>query len=253
MVCIARSAAGQPGAENGNPSLLAAQRALEAAEEEIRKQRAGHEPTLDLVASRSKTSQGSGLVGGQAGFTSIQDSLGLQLNLPLFSGGMVLAKTGEAIAARDKARYEREAALRNARLSARQAWFTWQSGHVRYLSARQQIRAAEMALKGAESAKKRGIKTELDVLKARQQQASARRDSRKALYDMLLSGFKLKAAAGELRGDDLSALDKWFAPGEPTQQAHDTPKETLSKFVFVAPAKAGAQSNQQTGFPPSRE
>lgn len=225
-------------AELGNPSLQAAKCGLKAAEEEISKQRAGHEPTLDLVASRSKTSQGSGLVGGQSGFTSYQDSLGFQLNLPLFSGGMVVAKTGEAIALRNKAQYEHEAALRNARLSTRQAWFTWQAGRERYRSSQQQISAAEQAVKAAEAAKARGIKTLLDVFKARQQEESAKRDNRKALYDMVLSYCKLKAAAGELRGDDLSGLDKWFAAGSP-QQAGGTPSAVLS---------LGRQAMNETGM-----
>ena len=44
-------------AETGNPALRAAQSAFEAAADEVRKQRAQHYPTLDLVASYGKNSQ----------------------------------------------------------------------------------------------------------------------------------------------------------------------------------------------------
>lgn len=234
-------------AERGNPALLAAQYALESAEEEIRKQRAGHEPTLDFVASRSKTSQGSGLVGGQAGFSSSQSSVGFQLNLPLFSGGLVIAKTGEAAALRDKAQHEREAALRSARLSVRQAWFSWQAGYGRYLAAQQQIRAAEAALKGAGSAKALGVKTELDVLKAQQQKEGASRDLRKARYEMIVSHCKLKAAAGELRGDDLSALDKLFGEDGESIPAPDAPDGTASAGEQAGDAANMAGTTETNG------
>lgn len=193
-----------------NPTLLAAQRALEAATDEIHKQQAGHEPTLDFVASHGRTEQGSGLIGGQSGFTTYQDTVGVQLNLPLFAGGGQSAKVREAIALRDKASHDREAALRKVELEVKRTWYTWRAGHARYLSARQGIKATAMALKGAKSEKRHGVKAELDVLKARQQYERAIQDWHKARYDMIVSRIRLKATAGTLAGEDLATLDKWF-------------------------------------------
>lgn len=197
-------------AEAGNPSLLAAQRALEAANEEVRKQRSGHEPTLDLVASYGKTAQGAGITGGQSGFDTRLGTVGLQFNMPLYAGGGQNAKVREALALQEKAVQELEAARRKARLDAKHAWYSWRSSQVRESSARQAAQAAELALKGAQSARARGVKADSDVLQAQQQHAVALRDWRKARYDAIISQVKLKAAGGQLSGDDLLALDQAF-------------------------------------------
>lgn len=195
-------------AETSSPSILAAQRALEAADEEVRKQRAGHEPTLDLVASYGKSAQGAGISGGQNGFESRLNTVGVQFNAPLYAGGGQSAKVREAHAMREKAKYELESAIRTVRSSVKQAWFTWQAGRMQRQSAAQELKHAAFAIKAAESERDRGVKVELDVLRARQQNEAARRDLYKACYDMIASYIKLKAATGQLQGDNLADLGK---------------------------------------------
>jgi outer membrane protein len=113
----------------------------------------------------------------------------------------------EALAMRDRAAQELEAARRNARLSAKQAWFTWCASAVREASAKQTMRSAGLALSGAQSARARGVKADIDVLQAEQQHATALRDWRKARYDAIISQFKLKAACGQLAKEELVTLD----------------------------------------------
>ena len=195
-------------AEASNPTMLAALRAVDAANEEVRKQQAGHEPTLDLVASYGKSAQAAGISGGQPGFDSKQSTVGLQLNMPLYAGGGQNAKVREALALRDKSAQELEAARRNARLVTKQAWFTWRASGVRETSAKQAVQSARLAVNAAQSARARGVKADIDVLQAQQQHAVALRDWRKARYDSIISQLKLKAACGQLSGDELMALDK---------------------------------------------
>lgn len=197
-------------AETSSPSIRAAQRALDAADEEVRKQRAGHEPTVDLVASYGKFAQGAGLSGGQNGFESQINTVGVQLNAPLYAGGGQSAKVREAGAMKEKAKHELESALRNVRSTIKQAWYTWQAGRIRQQSALQGLKRANFAIKAAESERDRGVKVELDVLQARQQSVGALRDLQKARYDMVASYLKLKAATGQLMGNDLAEMDKGF-------------------------------------------
>ncbi|MDH2916888.1 MAG: hypothetical protein PXX77_08440, partial [Gallionella sp.] len=63
------------------------------------------------------------------------------------------------------------------------------------------------------SARARGVKADIDVLQAEQQHATTLRDWRKARYDAIISQLKLKAACGQLSGDELMVLDKSFAYG----------------------------------------
>ncbi|KAF0200245.1 MAG: TolC family type I secretion outer membrane [Gallionellaceae bacterium] len=201
-------------AEEHNPTLLAAQMALYVANEEIRKQRAGHEPTFDLVASYTRSAQDVGISGGQLGFDSRQTAVGLHFNMPLYAGGGQSAKVREALAQCYKAEQELEAARRNARLAAKQAWFTLRVSQVREASGLKSVQSTALALKGEQSARTRGLKANHDVLKAQQQNAVALRDWRKARYDTILSQIKLKAACGQLTSDDLEVLDKALITGQ---------------------------------------
>ncbi len=194
-------------AENDSPTILAARRALDAANQEVSKQRAGHLPTLDMVASYNNAAQGSGLIGGQAGFSNIVNSVGLQLNVPLFSGGEQSAKVSEALAMRDKANYELEATRRNTYLKIRQAWLNWKSSYARVQSGKQSIKSAIIALKSVEAQRAHGLKADLDVLQAQQQRDEVLRDMNKARNDVILNCLKLSAETGQLTGGDLLSME----------------------------------------------
>lgn len=198
------------GADSDNPAIRAALSALEAANAEIRKQRAGHEPTVDIVGSYGKNAQGSGTFGGQGGYDSTTGSIGLQFNLPLYSGGGQSAKVREAVALRAKAQQELESARRNARSQGKQAWYGCLANQSRLLAARQTLQYATLNLQSARSGVATGIKTELDVLKGQQQRYGALRDLARARYESTLNYFRLKASVGQLMDEDLVSLDKWL-------------------------------------------
>jgi outer membrane protein len=196
--------------ETGNPPLRAAREAFEVAGHEVDKQRAGHLPTLDLVATYGKNSQATGGFPGQAGYDIKQNAIGLQLNVPIFSGGTQMAKVDEAVAMKEKARQDMEAARRAARFAAQQAWLGWQGATARAQAGNQGMRAAQAALQVARRGLETGLKTDLDVLLAEQQLAAARRDQRKARYEQIISRLKLKAAAGSAMLKDVMAVDSLF-------------------------------------------
>ena len=218
-------------AESGNPALLAAQQAFEAASEELNKQRAGHEPTLDLVASYGKNSQATGGFPGQAGYDIKQSAIGMQLSVPIFSGGTQSAKVRETVAMREKARQDVEAARRAAQFAAKQAWFNWHGAAARAQAALQGIRSAQAALQAARRGLDSGLKTDLEVLQAEQQLAAARRDLRKARYDQLASHLKLKAAAGRIAAEDVAAVDRLFV-------AADAPAPAPAPVIPPIPERA---------------
>lgn len=195
-------------AESGSPAILAARRALDAANQEVSKQRAGHLPTLDLIASYNNATQGSGLTGGQAGFRSTVNSIGVQLNVPLFSGGEQNAKVNEALAMRDKAGYELEATRRSTHLKIKQAWLTLKSSQARQQSGQQAAKSASIALKSAEAQRANGLKADLDVLQAQQQRDEVLRDWNKARNDAILNYLKLRAETGQLTGRDVSGMER---------------------------------------------
>lgn len=143
----------------------------------------------DLVASRSLSNQSSGITGGGAGFRSSIDSIDIQLNISLYSGGEQNAIIGEAHALRDKSRYELEAA----RLNIKQAWHNWQSAHARQQSGKQTLQSTEFALQAATAQRTHGLKADLDELQAQQQRDEAQRNWHKSRTEIMLDYLKLRA------------------------------------------------------------
>jgi len=198
--------------DTSSPALRAASRAVAAAEEEVSKQRAGHQPTLDMVASYSNTDQNVGNFPGQAGYRIRTFTVGLQLNVPIYSGGTQSAKVAEALALRDKARDDLEAARRQAILNVKTAFLTWRAGLAKARAARIAIASAQRALAVAEHGTERGLKTAADTLAAQQQIAASRRDMHKGRYQQLTSYIKLRATLGDLSTADIDELDQCFVP-----------------------------------------
>jgi outer membrane protein len=181
---------------------------VELAKLDISRSRAGHLPTLDFVALRSRIE----------GLTSSPDAtientqVGLQFTLPLFSGLATNSKIREAVSLKEKARADLETAKRNAAQSARMAFLGVQSG----LSQVRALQAAEIsstsALESNRLGYEVGVRINIDVLNAQQQLFSTRRDLAKARYDTLVNGLRLKAAAGSLAEADLAQLNALLAP-----------------------------------------
>src|SRR6266581_4301556 len=99
---------------------------------------------------------------------------------------------------------------------------TWWLRNAPHVAAVQAVKASIAALKVASTGIAAGLKTELDLLQARQQLEGARRDLNKARYEIITLLVKLKAAAGQLSEDDVQFLDKMFTNRE------EDPEELLA-------------------------
>ncbi|HZW23816.1 TolC family outer membrane protein [Noviherbaspirillum sp.] len=193
-------------AEQNNFGVVGQQLALEIAQREIKRNRAGHYPTVDLVASRSHNNQ-NGSATSPTGSVSDNNAIGVQWSIPLFAGFAVDSRVREAIALEDKARSDLENARRVAAQGARQAFLGVNAGLA-------QVRALEAAEVSSTSALESnrlgyqvGVRINIDVLNAQQQLFSTRRDLSKARYDTIVNGLRLKAAAGTLKEDDLAQVN----------------------------------------------
>ena len=192
------------------------QSALELARRELERQRGGHHPTLDLAAAYSdnrNTSVSGVVVGGGGGSYTRSTTVGLELALPLYQGGLVVSRVREALALRDKARHDLDEARRQARLDARQSFLGVLSGNAQTQALEQALVSSEAQLKSTLLGLEVGVRTRVDVLNAQQQLFTTRRDLAAARYQTLVNGLRLKAAAGSLDADDLAALDALLREG----------------------------------------
>ena len=175
---------------------------------QIDRAKAGHYPTLDLVASYSYINSAGGSV--NLGFTSFstQGLIGLQLAVPIYQGGAIDSQVRQAIALQDKARQDLEFARRTAFTLA-------QTGYTGVVSAVASVKAFEQALLSAESAyqsnvlgQEVGVRTFLDVLTVQQNVYSTRRDVAQAYFNYFIGTLRLKAAIGTLSDGDLEEINR---------------------------------------------
>ena len=193
-------------AESASAPVQVSQALYEIAAREVEKQRAGHYPTLDLVATRGRSSASNSTTLG-FGSDSNSSTIGLQLAIPIFAGGGVVSKDREAVALKEKAAADLENARRTAALNARQAYLGVTSGLA-------QVKAYEAALTSSQSALDSnrlgydvGVRINIDVLNAQSQLFDTRQKLAKARLDTLVALLKLKAAAGSLGEDDVAAIN----------------------------------------------
>ncbi|MBU1482444.1 MAG: TolC family outer membrane protein, partial [Gammaproteobacteria bacterium] len=191
-------------ARQGNFQIAMAQAAYELADQEVARNRGGHLPTVDLVATTGKNYA----TGGQYGaYDARSTTIGVQLNLPLFQGGATQSKWREADANREKAKQDLETARRNVELQTRQAYLGVVNGIAQVQALQQALKSSESLLEASKLGQQVGVRTSLDVLNAQQQLYSTRRDLYQAQYNYLVSQLRLKAAVGTLGEEDLGRVN----------------------------------------------
>jgi outer membrane protein len=192
-------------AQQHSLQLKVAESGEELAEKEVARNRGGHYPTLDLVANYSKNYANGSTFG--VGSTTSTATVGVQLNVPLFQGGMVQSKWREAEDNRQRARDELENARRSVSLQVRQAYLGVVNGIAQVQALQQALKSSETLLASSKLGQQVGVRTNLDVLNAQQQVYSTRRDLYQAEYNYLMSRLRLKSAVGMLTEADLTAVN----------------------------------------------
>ena len=193
-------------AQEQSLTVIAAIYAVDTAREEIKIRQAGHFPTLDLSAGA-----GYNKSGGRFGASKIHTTdVGVQLNVPLFSGGSVSSRVREAVQLLNQQLLSLEQARRSAQSDTRQAYLGVISGISQVKAFKQALVSSETALKATEAGFEVGTRTAVDVVASQQALLQARRDYSQSRYNYVLDTLRLKRAAGILSSDDLKAMDQWF-------------------------------------------
>lgn len=193
-------------AEQGGLTVQLGQMGLEIADREVSKQRSGHLPTLDLVATTGKNSATQSSTVG-SGYDSNSSTVGLQLTIPIFAGGATMSKDREAVALREKALADLDNARRQSALAARQAYLGVSSGLSQVQAYEAAVVSSQSALESNKLGYEVGVRINIDVLNAQSQLYDTRQKLMKARLDTLAAQLKLKAAAGNLGEDDVAAIN----------------------------------------------
>ncbi|MDX1298903.1 MAG: TolC family outer membrane protein [Pseudomonas sp.] len=199
-----------------NLNLQASNYAVEAAEETLRQRKSGHAPTLDAVASYQKGDNDSlGFSNSAATVNRFsgdveQRSIGLQLNIPLYSGGLTSSQVRESYQRLNQSEQLRESLRRQVVQNTRNLHRAVNTDVETVQARKQSIISNQSALEATEIGYQVGTRNIVDVLDAQRQLYSSVRNYNNARYDYILNNLRLKQAAGTLSPDDLSALEQYL-------------------------------------------
>ncbi|MDP0590214.1 MAG: TolC family outer membrane protein [Candidatus Endonucleobacter bathymodioli] len=198
-----------------NLNLQAARGDIVAAEENLRAKRSGHAPTVDAFASYNHTSTESGkarknMNGGVASGRGHSTVVGLNLNMPIFSGGATISLVREANYLVEQSQQRFDMLLRETSSKTRNFFNTVNSDIERVEARKQGILSSESALKASQSGYEIGTRNITDVLESQKKLYTARRDYLNARYDFIINTLRLKQLTGTLSPDDINSLSGWI-------------------------------------------
>lgn len=189
-----------------NFQLVAAQENREAASAGVMKARAGHLPSVSLVASQNNTTRE-----GNRAYEAEDTQLSLQVSVPIFSGGLVNSQTSEAAYRHDQARQLLEQRRRATERQVRNSYLSVLAKISQVKALKQALASSNTALKATRAGFKVGTRTTVDVLNSQRELFRAKRDYALARYEYILETLRLKQAAGTLRVDDLKHINGWLS------------------------------------------
>lgn len=181
-------------AKQANLGLAALRKQVEAARYEVKRQLAGHKPTLDLVAGYKQSRSESEITLEQQFKTS---SIAVQATLPLFSGFGVSAAVRQAQALLRQAELELEQNTRQLEQAVLDAYTKVRFGESQIEALDQALRSAEQAVIGTRKGVFAGTRNTVDVLNAEQKAASLRAQRIDAIYQLLNAIVELLVAVSK--------------------------------------------------------
>jgi protease secretion system outer membrane protein len=195
-------------AEASSPELKALRARRDAARLEIDKAQGGHYPTLDVVAQITRS--------GSENATSpsskyVNRVVGLQLNVPLFAGGLVNSTVRQATAEWVRADEALEAARRDLGVRVHQEFRGVTEGIPRIRALEQAVRSAEQLVRSNRRSFEAGVRTMIDILNAEQRHKESMLDLARARYMYLISGMRLRALAGQDTVSIIQGVNDWLA------------------------------------------
>jgi len=192
-------------AETNNLQIISALNQAEISRKDISLQQSGHIPTLDIIAN-----YGVSDVGSTFGARGDTQSVGLQVNIPLFQGGIVSSRSKQA---QYNHKISKQALLATKRLVKREIRNSFRdinSSINRVHALKAAVASAESSLEATLAGSEVGTRTMVDVLSEQRNLFRAKRDYSRTRYDYLISGIKLKQAASSLTEQDLELINQYL-------------------------------------------
>lgn len=200
-----------------NLNIIAARLGVDMAKRDLKIAQAGHMPTVDLYASTSEfdvsgdqtnVDRASGVrTTGPADADGSEDVVGVEMVVPIFTGGVTRSRVREQVQLHRAARERLEANIRAAERATRDAYLSSVADRERVVALRQTVASTQSAQRATERGVEVGTRTTVDLLEARRRVFEAERDYARGRYDYLINLVRLRSTAGVLLPDDLKTIN----------------------------------------------
>lgn len=191
-----------------NAEIESLRQTVEAARQEVKRVDSGHYPRLALLLSLGNSESDTTSTYRQSSRTS---TVGLQLNVPIFSGGAVSAQARQAVAQLMKAQADLDTRIAELQVDLHRQYSTQQNGVLRIAALRSAVSSGHTLVEATRRSFAGGERTNVDVLDAQERLAKSVSDLLQARLDQLLAGLRLRHLAGVLEEQDLRAIASHFA------------------------------------------
>lgn len=181
---------------------------VENAREQLAIAQAGQYPRLDLTASISRSESESVNTINQ---TNAQKSIGVQLNLPIYSGGRTSAQVRQSEATLGRAEAELADIIQEVSVELRRQFNALQGGALRIEALGKALDSATQLIEATRKSVLGGVRVTLDVLNAEQRKYTVERDLAQARFTYLQAWLRLRSAAGLLQPDDLVEIEGYLS------------------------------------------
>jgi TolC family type I secretion outer membrane protein len=200
-------------AQENNLELQIKKDEIIIAEREIDSRRSSHYPTIDAVASRSRNWDKGGYPYGATkneGIRSYSDSIGVEISIPIFSGGMTSSKVREAILLKSKLEQDVEYLRRSIELKVRDYYLSLQTNFSEISAYQQAMEAAALQLESTQLGFQEGLRNSVQVLDSQQILFNAKLNVLESRYNYIMNFINLKLSVGLLSFSDLDEVNQYL-------------------------------------------
>tara|TARA_Y100000588_G_C14267760_1_gene930777 strand:- start:3308 stop:4558 length:1251 start_codon:yes stop_codon:yes gene_type:complete len=195
---------------NQNYALLSSKYALQAAQENVKSVNAGNWPVFSVQGQKSRTFNSGGQV--NVFVPSVQEaaSVAIQMNLPLYQGGLVKSQTKQAQYDFQVTSEQLERTYRDITVNSKIAYNTIIDGISKVKADRQTVISQKNSLESTEAQFQVGTRTMVDVVNAQQRLFLAQNELARDQYGFIRAILNLKFLAGTLNVNDLEEINSWL-------------------------------------------
>ena len=203
-------------AQENNLDLRIKMDEIKIAEREVDSRRSDHYPTIDAIASRSRNWDKGGFPYGataNGGMRSFSDTIGVEISIPIFSGGMTSSRVREAVLLKSKLEHDVEYLRRGIGLEVRNYYLSLQTNFSEIKAYEQAMNAATLQLESTQLGFEEGLRNSLEVLDAQQILFNAKLNILESRYNYVMNFINLKLSSGMLSFEDLNEINQYLMVG----------------------------------------